>query len=328
MKGEKMKKMFAIGLTALFGATAFGTNQILDEMVYEGINYRVLSSRDSMRVSFDPWNGKTTTNYWIMGYTFLMEDYFTRHPGKHPQSLPRTGFVRSTALARGYVAKFEVRDKQLYLNEINRMEGHNTWKNVLPEVFPNQETVKMDWMTGVLVLTSEYFYFSHLDKEKGEPKSVVLEFDKGNLTKAVQMTGREALGQFIQRQYEVLEKTDEYQARRAELIKNENARRPQEVVEMYERASRMAQIFQREYTDAYRKAYRAFVDKINDRTDPVGNYGTMKNKLLGYTEHDLCDSNMFLHIPSHRESGLSRTPLIRAGQSFLPQTQFSSFLLS
>jgi hypothetical protein len=226
-----------------------------------------------------------------MAYTFLMEDYFGRHPGKHPKALPRTGFAMSTALERGYVAVFEVQDNQLYVRKINRQEGFDKWKDVLPEVFPDQEAVKLDSVTGVLVLGS-----GHLDFTFGS-KSVVLEFDKGDLKKAVRMTGRETLGKFIQRQYEALEKTDEYQARRAELLKIENAQKSQEAIEKLEKASRMTQIFQREYPDVYLKAYNAFVDKINDRKNPVGNYNALRNELLReYVGYEMCDADALIHF--------------------------------
>lgn len=289
-----MKTTLAVGLTVLLGTTVFGTNQILDEMTYEGTNYFVRNSGCPTHIDFDSRTGKACTNYLFMSYNFLMERYFEQHPEKHPQTIQRARsiFIVSTALARGYIAVFEIKDNQLYLSQIKVQDGFNKWTDILPEIFPGQESLKIDWLTGVLLITSKSHDLYYSDIEKETLTGVALEFDNGKLIKAAQVSGRSALGQFFQRQYDALEKTEEYQTRRAELLKNETARHWYESVERLEKASRMAQIFKREYQDAYCKAFDAFVALLNapGSTYSYDSYQKIEREILGeYAWYDLCD---------------------------------------
>ena len=84
---------------------------------------------------------------------YLMDSYFKKFPGK----IPRSG-VRSTALRRGYVATYELKENILVLKDIqikiqvkNKREPFEM-KSVLEDIVPKGETLKIDWFTGILVL--------------------------------------------------------------------------------------------------------------------------------------------------------------------------------
>ena len=199
-----MKKTLAISLTALLGLTAFGTEQYHDEITYSGANYYL-------------------SNYYQM---YPMERYFIKHPDRFKQYK----YGMSTALSRGHIAVLEVRDNQLYLKDIKvlaeREERNGEWyikgtdilsskaskenrfRSALHEVFPNQKTIKMDWVTGLLAFSEHYLR-----------PITVLAFDKGNVTKTKKFDGQREYEAFMDRQLEAFKKTDEYETTKAELQK-------------------------------------------------------------------------------------------------------------
>ena len=189
-----MKKMLMMGLCAVLSFTALGTQQIPDEIIFEGKNYKLHDS-----------------------FLFLpMESYFLKHPDKMPNSF-KTSWC--TALHRRHVATFEIKDDLLYLTDIKVIAGLNNssrefkWKSVLKDVFPRQKVVKMDWMTGLLLLWDEKAYHVHF----------VLEFDKGKLTKVKPYDNKKDgyARDFIDRQFEAFKKTDGYEAKKVEMQKIE-----------------------------------------------------------------------------------------------------------
>ena len=112
--------LFVIILTVFFSSTVFGTRQIPDKIIFNGKKHEL-------------WHSNP------------MESYFKKHPKKDMSS--------STALWRGYVATFEVKGNQLYLKDIEmQVDYDQKWKSILKEVFPNQKLIKIDWVTGLLVL--------------------------------------------------------------------------------------------------------------------------------------------------------------------------------
>ena len=193
-KGNEMKKTLAISLTALLGLTVWGTQQSPDEIIYNEKSYEL------------DWHAQRLP----------MEDYFEKHPDER-RKLYKYGM--STGLHRGHIAVYEVRDNQLYLKDLRVMaetEIKNNqlyikgtkilvekatrkerFKSALTEIFPNQEVSEIDWVTGLLIL------------DRG---NVILEFDKGKLVKAKQLSPEDRgypFGRFMDRQFEVFKETDE-----------------------------------------------------------------------------------------------------------------------
>ncbi|MBF0104560.1 MAG: hypothetical protein HQM16_04450 [Deltaproteobacteria bacterium] len=127
-----MKTLIAtIIMMALAVPHAFATAQYPDKIVYNGKKYAL--------------------------YTNPMESYFNQHPSKRPK-----GGVDSTALWRGYVATFEIRDQTLLLKDIEievltKTKEHNNeyqWKSVINKIVHKGQTLPIEWFTGTLVLPS------------------------------------------------------------------------------------------------------------------------------------------------------------------------------
>jgi len=121
---EKIMRTFlTIILTLFLGLKVFATAQYPDKIIYNGKEYNMHSNP--------------------------VEAYFEKNPDKRPK-----GGIMSTALWRGYVATFEVKDKQLFLKDIEieyqdttSKEGYNfKWRSVINEVFPDLRGIKIYWL--------------------------------------------------------------------------------------------------------------------------------------------------------------------------------------
>jgi hypothetical protein len=186
-------------LIACFSATAFGCGQIPDKIIYKGKKYQLLHS-------------------------FPMESYFKKHPDKSPGKY-RT--INSTALHRGYVGTFEIKEVQLFLKDLEIEDGwkrddrgNPIWKSVMNEVFTNQKLVKIDWISGIFVLPTGGIVgtLPNYRLEAIYENYIVLEIDKGILTKEKQF-GYEEYEDFLVKQFESFKKTDEYEELKAKLLK-------------------------------------------------------------------------------------------------------------
>jgi len=118
-------------------------------------------------------------------HTNPMQSYFE----KYPEKFPKTNIICSS-LWRGYVATFEINDNQLYLKDIEIMDDtinvhehyQDRWKNVVNEIFPNQEFIKADWFTGSLKLASgELLRYVHLGYESTYEHYTFLEIENGDV---------------------------------------------------------------------------------------------------------------------------------------------------
>lgn len=125
-----MKSTLTIVISLLLTTNAFATQQRPDKLIYDGKQYRT-NSREC------PYE------------QFYMEDYFKKHPEKRP----RSGLM-STALYRGYVATYEIKDSQLVLSDIEIRTSHipDEWKSVKHNIVTNNTPFVVDWFTGVIVL--------------------------------------------------------------------------------------------------------------------------------------------------------------------------------
>ena len=158
-----MRLFFTIALTLFLSSTVWGSAryQIPDKIVYNGKIYD-LENR-------------------------LLESYFKQYPEKRPEVKRRTHYLR-----RGYVATFEIKDNQLYLKDIEILINNprlicsdTIWESVLNEVFPNQESVKMDWITGSLG-TSCWFWRRCVtadDRCEYNRNGILLKIKEGKLKK-------------------------------------------------------------------------------------------------------------------------------------------------
>ncbi len=143
-----------------------------------------------------------------------LEQYFKKFPDKRP----REG-SRSTGLWRGYIATFEIIDSTLYLKDVEISLPGNKWKSVLAEVFPNSERVKIDWLTGLLVLPhGELVEYVHMGYASTYENYILLEIREGQFKRAKRFAYKQ-YEEFKQRQFEEFKKTEEYKIQAERLIK-------------------------------------------------------------------------------------------------------------
>lgn len=192
-----MRTIFIIILTLFLGINVYATAQYPDKIIYNGNEFRLHSNP--------------------------LEAYFEKNPDKRP----KVGVV-STALWRGYVATFEVKNNQLFLKDIE-IEYHDTtskksysykWRSVIKEVFPDQTDIKIDWVTGLLVIPDgELVNYVHMGYGSTYQNYILLELDKGDL-KQERRFNYEEYEKFKERQFQAFKKTEEYKKIKADLQKD------------------------------------------------------------------------------------------------------------
>jgi len=94
------------------------------------------------------------------------------------------------------------------------------WKSVIHQVFPNLKQVKVDWLTGLLViLNGKLVNYVHMGYASTYENYIILEIDKGNLIHEKSMNSKE-YEKFKAKQFEAFKKTDEYMKLKEDLKKN------------------------------------------------------------------------------------------------------------
>lgn len=195
-----MKAFLTIIFTFCIGLTVFATAQYPDKIIYNGEDYSLHSNP--------------------------LETFFEKYPDKRPK-----GGIMSTALWRGYVATFEVKDNQLYLKDIE-IQYYDTilnesysykWRSFIKEVFPDIEAVKIDWLTGLLVIPhGNLVNYVHMGYGSTYKYYILLEIDKGDLKKEKRFKYKE-YEKFKERQFHVFKQTEEYKKLKADLQRDGNS---------------------------------------------------------------------------------------------------------
>ncbi len=191
-----MKTLITITIATLIGISNISfTSQIPDNIIYKGKEYMLHSNP--------------------------LESYFKEYPGKRPE-----GGITSSALWRGYVATFAVKDSLLVLNDIEieikggKGEPDYVWKSVIDRVFPEKETVHINWFTGILVLPyGELKKYVHMGYASTYSNYILLEIEAGVLKDERRLNCKE-YEEFRQKQFEAFRKTDKYEELVEELTKD------------------------------------------------------------------------------------------------------------
>lgn len=192
-----MRTFLTIILTLFLGLKVFATAQYPDKIIYNGKEYNLHSNP--------------------------LEAYFEKNPDKRPK-----GGIMSTALWRGYVATFEVKDKQLFLKDIEieyqdttSKESYNyKWRSVINEVFPDLRSIKIYWLTGLLVIPhGKLVDYVHMGYGSTYRNYMLLEIDQGNLMKEKRFEYKE-YERFKERQFQAFKKTEGYKKIKADLRKD------------------------------------------------------------------------------------------------------------
>lgn len=191
-----MKTFLTIILTFFLGLKVFATAQYPDKIMYNGKEYSLHSNP--------------------------LEPYFEKNPDKRPKN-----GIMSTALWRGYVATFEVRDNQLFLKDIEieyqdttSEENYNyKWRSVINEVFPDLNVIKIDWLTGLLVLPhGKLVNYVHMGYGSTYKIYILLEIEKGNLKKEMRFKYKD-YERFKEKQFQAFKHTEDYKKIKADLQK-------------------------------------------------------------------------------------------------------------
>lgn len=192
-----MKIILILIVTIFLGLKVFATAQYPDKIIYNGKEYDL--------------------------YSNPLEAYFEKKPDERPK-----GGIMSSALWRGYVATFEVKDNQLFLKDIeieyqdtaSKKSYNYKWRSVIKEVFPGQKEIKIDWLTGLIVLPyGKLINYVHLGYGSTYEKYILLEIDKGYLKQEKQLKYKE-YEQFKEKQFQAFKLTDEYKKTKADMQKD------------------------------------------------------------------------------------------------------------
>lgn len=192
-----MKFLLIAVLTTILKLTTFATAQYPDKIVFKGKQFSLLTNP--------------------------LEIYFSKHPDKRPK-----GGIESTALWRGYVATFEIKDNELVLKDIEiqgmdiaNKKGNNTkWTSVLNDVFPNQRVTKIDWLTGLLVLPyGKIINYVHMGYGSTYENYVLLEIGNGDFKRAKEFNYLD-YQKFKERQFNVFKESEEYKKIKTDLKKD------------------------------------------------------------------------------------------------------------
>lgn len=185
-------------LLLLGNSSLFATAQKPDKIIFEGKEY-ILHSNP-------------------------MEQYFEQFPDKRPESE-----ILSTGLWRGYVATFIVKEDEIYLKDIEiQIDGeelnetyNSKWKSVIKELLTEQEELKIDWLTGILVIPDgKMINYVHMGYASGYSNYILLEVENGIVNRFKKFP-HEEYQIFKKKQFEVFKKSEEYR-KLVEELKNED----------------------------------------------------------------------------------------------------------
>lgn len=128
----------------------------------------------------------------------LLESYFREFPEKKPEIK-----ISCTALWRGYVAVFEIKNKELLIKEINWLTDVNfNLKSLREEIFPNN---KFEWYSGLIRIDD---FRGEFDTEPQNGIFEYLQIENGNFIQK-RIFNYDELQKFKKEQYEYFLLSDE-----------------------------------------------------------------------------------------------------------------------
>lgn len=191
-----MKTFLTIVLTLFIGLNIGATEQLPDKIIYQGKTYNLHNNP--------------------------LETYFKKHPNKRPAKM-----MQISNLWRGYVATFEFKDNQLFLKDIEIQYRDTTskeiytykWKSVLHKVIPDGKNIKIDWLTGLLVIPhGKLIEHVHMGYSSTYENYILLELENGHLKKEKHFD-RNAYEAFKDQQFQVFKQTDDFKKHKTSLLK-------------------------------------------------------------------------------------------------------------
>jgi hypothetical protein len=141
--------------------------------------------------------------------TYPLESYFI----KHPQNKPKVG-IKSSGLFRRYVATYEIKKNEFFIRDIEVLIMIDypllSLKSVYLDVFKINKEIKMDWVTGLLVLRPDIRKdLLDINVPSDSEPFIVLEIENGNVKK-VREFNKEDFDIFQEREMQAFKQTAEY----------------------------------------------------------------------------------------------------------------------
>ena len=197
-----MRTLLITALTVALGSTAFACPQVPDKIIYNGKEYELPAF---------PLPDNPLGNH-------PLEIYFEKNPDER---LQERGLIRGVPLFlhRGYVATFEIKDNQLYVKDIEILEGKE--KSVMQKVFPNQKSVKIDWATGLIALPTGKMTSPEFLSLKTYDNYILLEIKNGDVAKTKTFQNAQEYAEYRERLFQAFKKTGIYKEMKKEWMERE-----------------------------------------------------------------------------------------------------------
>jgi hypothetical protein len=202
---SRAAKVFILAAIAYCSILVFATAQQGDMLLLDGKKYSI--------------------------YTNPLAPYLETNPGKLPKS-----DVSSTALWRGYVATWEVKDDHLLLvdvailksvSEQNHKGVSTELSSVMSKMFPGGKAVPANWFSGhIIVPNGKLVQYIHMGYASTYENYIVLRIEKGAVRRKWD-TDAEGFIKFRESQFASYKNTDEYRKALAE-SKKEGSMSPEQ----------------------------------------------------------------------------------------------------
>lgn len=200
-----MKRIIIILIGFILSIDVFATFQTPDKFSYEGKEYQT-----NMEDHCFP--------------KFFMEPYFKKHPKKRP----RSGLM-TTALYRGYVATYEIKNLLLVLKDVGILTSADAksskWESVKNKVVTDGKDLVIDWFTGVIVLRYSDELIDGVKPrsralyKETDIEAILLQIEKGKLIRVRKFAVRK-YSEFKKKQFEAFKKTKEYEILVEKMLKD------------------------------------------------------------------------------------------------------------
>lgn len=156
-------------------------------------------------------------------FTNPLKQYLKENPDKLPKSN-----TYSTALWRGYVASWEVKNQVLLLVDVEILQpvkdtgatgSSSEFGSVMAQMFPGEKEVVARWFSGnIIIPDGKLVHYVHMGYGSTYEKYILLRVEKGAVTRQWK-TDTEGFVKFRDAQFEAYKKTDEYRKALAETSK-------------------------------------------------------------------------------------------------------------
>lgn len=145
-----------------------------------------------------------------------LEAFLATNAKRLPQSE-----VMSSALWRGYIATFAIRDKKLFVDDVRILaRGETKFRSVMKELFGDAAPHPAEWFTGHLIVpTGKLVNYVHLGYGSTYSAYTIATVIKGDV-REIRTMDREQFEAFRRAQFAAFKKTPEYAERAANLSKN------------------------------------------------------------------------------------------------------------